>query len=279
MSEQNPERTTLTINWAQIAGGALAAVTSAFLLAGLKSLGSYGTLVGAALGSVIASTAAAIYGYTLNRSRERLAEATRRARDRRTGPSPVPPAQDEHPDNAAPPLEDEGDPAPVPAPVPLPRKRFRPVHAVILGAVAFVLSVGGIFAWEQLSGESVAAVRQGSTSTVNPGIVGNEITSTPTTPTPTATATDSPTSTETGTGTPTEDPTGSATATDDPTSTSTATSTPSTSRSSSSSSSSSSATSGSTAQEDDALGTSTADSSDAALVEPTGTPTTAPDAG
>ncbi|NIZ92724.1 hypothetical protein F1544_17180, partial [Kineosporiaceae bacterium B12] len=96
MSEQTSPRTTLTINWIGIAGGALAAVTSAVALAGLKSLGSYGPLVGAAVGSVLASTAAAIYNWSLTRSRERIAEAARRARERRApnhpgGPEATPP--------------------------------------------------------------------------------------------------------------------------------------------------------------------------------------------
>ncbi len=131
MSEQTPPtRTTLTINWLQIAGGAGAAVTSAVLLAGLKSLGTYGTLVGAALGSVIASTAAAVYGHYLGASRDRVLEAARKARERRTGP--VPPAQDEHPDRADPPVE-EGQPVPTPgSPTPEPprRKGFRARNAV-----------------------------------------------------------------------------------------------------------------------------------------------------
>ncbi|PRY11721.1 hypothetical protein [Kineococcus rhizosphaerae] len=226
MSEQTPQRTTLTINWLQIAGGAGAAVTSAVLLAGLKSFGAYGTLVGAALGSVIASTAAAIYGFTLNRSREHLAEVARRARDRRTGP--VPPAQDEHPDRTEPPVVDEaGAPGPGPAPTPGPprRKRFRARHAVLLGVVAFVLSVGGIFVFESVSGKSVAAERQGDTATTSSTILGTTVTSTPSTPTPTPTGTPTDTATETATSTATDSPTGTATgtATEDPTSTATAT--------------------------------------------------------
>jgi hypothetical protein len=78
MSEQTPQRTTLTINWIGIAGGALAAVTSAVALAGLRSLGTYGPLLGAAIGSVLASTAAAVYNWSLQRSRERIAEAAPR---------------------------------------------------------------------------------------------------------------------------------------------------------------------------------------------------------
>ena len=238
MSEQTPERTRLTINWLQIAGGALAAVTSAFVLAGLKSLGPFGTLLGAAVGSVAASVAAAIYNHYLTVSSQRLADAARRARERRHDPSPVPAPQDEHPERTDPPVP-AGDPdettqlPPVPAgedePVPPRRRRIRPGHVVLLGVLAFVISVGGIFGYEQLSGRSVAAERQGDAqSTEQRSILGTTIPPATTTaePTGTATATDGATETE-----PSGDASATATATEPstdeptPTATSTATST------------------------------------------------------
>jgi hypothetical protein len=282
MSEQTPQKTTLTINWLQIAGGAGAAVTSAVLLAGLKSLGTYGTLVGAAMGSIIASTAAAVYGHYLNASKDRVVDVARRARDRRTGTvPPVPAPQDDHPEPADPPVPDEGadEGTPTPGPPEPPRrKRFRPVHAVVVGVAAFVLAVGGIFVWEQVSGESVAATRQNSTATVNKGVFGNEVTSSATTtPTETATPTDTATSTETGTSTETSTETSTATdsATAESTETATDTATSTSTRTSTSTSTAQQSESGS---EDDAASTptSSADSSDAALSEPTGTATTAP---
>ncbi|WP_432574146.1 hypothetical protein [Kineococcus sp. SYSU DK005] len=233
MSEQTPERTRLTINWLQIAGGALAAVTSAFVLAGLKSLGPFGTLLGAAVGSVAASTAAAIYNHYLTVSSQRLADAARRARERRHDPSPVPAPQDEHPERTDPPVPAGGDETaqlpPVPAgedeAVPPRRRRIRPGHVVLLGVLAFVISVGAIFGYEQLSGRSVAAERQGSAqSTDQRSILGTTIPPAATTaePTDSATATDGATATE---------PSGDASATatessaDEPTSTATSSAT------------------------------------------------------
>ncbi|MGI4894372.1 MAG: hypothetical protein ACRYF3_04580 [Janthinobacterium lividum] len=276
MSEQTPPRTTLTINWLQIAGGALAAVTSAVLLAGLKSLGTYGTLVGAALGSVAASTAAAIYSHYLNASRERLAEAARKARERRHGPGPIPP--DDQPD---PPVVEERDdlPSPRPAPDPLPRRRFRGRHAVLLGIVAFLVSVGGIAGYEVVTGTSVTAEVQGSSSSdgVETGIVGQQVTPTPsstqpTTPTETSTTTTSTASvttspSETATETATETGTGSPTSSAQPTSSSTK------SASSSSSASSRSSASSAPSATTESGTSSTSAASDGALATPTGDPT------
>ena len=58
------------INWIQVLAGALAAVSSAVLL---STLGVAGTMIGAALGSVIASVASAWYGRGLDASRQQVA--------------------------------------------------------------------------------------------------------------------------------------------------------------------------------------------------------------
>jgi hypothetical protein len=58
------------INWIQVIAGALAAVSSAVLL---STLGVAGTVIGAALGSVIASVASAWYGRGLDVSRQQVA--------------------------------------------------------------------------------------------------------------------------------------------------------------------------------------------------------------
>ncbi|MCI2239271.1 hypothetical protein MO973_32570 [Paenibacillus sp. TRM 82003] len=228
MSEQNPERTRLKINWVQIAGGALAAATSAVLLAGLRSLGPLSTLLGAAVGSIAASTAAAVYNHYLTTSQERLAEAARRARERRQDPSPVPAPQDEHPERADAPPGGAGDPAPVPAPAPelvpapVTARRFGARHAVLLGVLAFVISVGGIAVYEHVGGRSVAAQRQDVEEEVTTGVLGGSLTQAPRTPapadtptgpaaSPTGTASTSPTATPTATASATRSPDASAT--------------------------------------------------------------------
>ncbi|MDN7122759.1 hypothetical protein INN71_15320 [Nocardioides sp. ChNu-153] len=59
----------LDLDWVKLVAGALAAVSSAFLL---STLGAVGTLLGAALGSVIASVSASLYSASLERSRQKV---------------------------------------------------------------------------------------------------------------------------------------------------------------------------------------------------------------
>ena len=69
----------LGIDWLKTIAGALAAVSSAVLL---STLGAAGTIIGAALGSVVVTVGGALYGQGLARSRARLAQvpiAPRRA--------------------------------------------------------------------------------------------------------------------------------------------------------------------------------------------------------
>ncbi|GAA2155602.1 hypothetical protein GCM10009844_42940 [Nocardioides koreensis] len=61
----------LGIDWLKTIAGALAAVSSAVLL---STLGAAGTIIGAALGSVVVTVGGALYGQGLARSRERLAQ-------------------------------------------------------------------------------------------------------------------------------------------------------------------------------------------------------------
>ncbi|MDT9593978.1 hypothetical protein RDV89_12925 [Nocardioides zeae] len=68
MSEEKPR---VELDWVKLVAGALAAVSSAFLL---SRLGAVGTLVGAALGSVIASVTTSVYTTSLERSRQKVLE-------------------------------------------------------------------------------------------------------------------------------------------------------------------------------------------------------------
>ena len=58
------------VSWMQVAGAALAAVSSAVLL---STLGVAGTVIGAALGSVVATLGTAVYTRTLDASRQQVA--------------------------------------------------------------------------------------------------------------------------------------------------------------------------------------------------------------
>jgi hypothetical protein len=62
----------LDLNWAQAGGSALAALSSAVLL---STLGATGTMVGAAVGSVVVTVGGTIYSHYLSLSRERMAAA------------------------------------------------------------------------------------------------------------------------------------------------------------------------------------------------------------
>ena len=72
MSERTDEPRRLEINWIQAAGGALAAVSSAVLL---STVGVAGTIIGAAIGSVIVTVGNSVYPYYLAASKERVAAA------------------------------------------------------------------------------------------------------------------------------------------------------------------------------------------------------------
>ena len=70
MTDDTPPK--LEIDWLKTTGGALAAVSSAVLL---STLGAAGTIIGAALGSVVATVGGALYSQGLVRSRHRLVQA------------------------------------------------------------------------------------------------------------------------------------------------------------------------------------------------------------
>ncbi|PPK98702.1 hypothetical protein CLV92_101402 [Kineococcus xinjiangensis] len=139
-----PAPATLTLNWVQIVGGALAAVTAAVLLSTLRSLGWVGTLLGAGIGSLAASVGTAVYAHYLARSRQRLVEAARRARRGSGGP---PDAEAEAVLREA--LRQERAVAP------------RGSRALRYGAVpavgAFLLAVAVIAGFEFATGQSLAA--------------------------------------------------------------------------------------------------------------------------
>ena len=69
MTPDTPRK--LEIDWLRTAGGAFAAVSSAVLL---STLGAAGTIVGAALGSVVVTVGGALYSQGLARSHQRLAQ-------------------------------------------------------------------------------------------------------------------------------------------------------------------------------------------------------------
>ena len=79
MTEEQPER--VEISWVQVSASALAAVSSAVLL---STVGVAGTLIGAAVGSVVATVGNAVYAHYLSVSRARVAAAQAAALERVT---------------------------------------------------------------------------------------------------------------------------------------------------------------------------------------------------
>lgn len=71
------EKDRVEINWVQVAGSVLAAMSSAVLL---STVGVAGTIIGAAIGSMFATAGSAIYQHYLRVSRARVAQAQALAR-------------------------------------------------------------------------------------------------------------------------------------------------------------------------------------------------------
>jgi hypothetical protein len=167
------------VEWTRVAGGALAAVSSAVLL---STLGAVGTIAGAALGSVIVSVSTSLYARGLNRSRQRMALAQEvalrrvgvaqaevlRAR-RRTGEG-VTEAHleraDQHLDHARDRLE--ADPEPDPEPL---RERIGPLlrslpwkRVALVAGLMFVIAIALVSGFELIAGRPVSSYTGGTSS-------------------------------------------------------------------------------------------------------------------
>jgi len=173
MTPDAPQK--LEIDWLKTAGGAFAAVSSAFLL---STLGAAGTIIGAALGSVIVTVGGALYSQGLARSHQRLAqvqsvamrkvgvaqaEVRRAARQSGDGePVDAKLAQaEERLDDAKDDISSLADEPPGPGwrerLVVLPWKRIS-----LVAAGLFVAAVLVITAFELLAGQSVSSITGGS---------------------------------------------------------------------------------------------------------------------
>lgn len=148
--EETTERRGTGIDWPATFAGAGAAVTVALLL---STLGAAGTLIGAALGSVVATISAALYKQGIESSRRRVAEVQAAALEREAARA------HRHRESR----EVGTDEVPVP-PVPagnrwaaLPWKRL-----AALAAVVFLIAVAVISAIELVAGRSVSNITGGT---------------------------------------------------------------------------------------------------------------------
>ena len=173
MTQDTPQK--LEIDWLKTTGGAFAAVSSAFLL---STLGAAGTIIGAALGSVIVTVGGALYSQGLARSQQRLAQvqtaamrkvgvaqAEVRRANRRQGDEGAVDAHLTHADQQLADVQDNLDLSADEPPDPGWRERLAQLRwkrislsAVGLFAAAFLI----ITAIELTAGESVASITGGS---------------------------------------------------------------------------------------------------------------------
>ena len=173
MTQDTPQK--LEIDWLKTTGGAFAAVSSAFLL---STLGAAGTIIGAALGSVIVTVGGALYSQGLARSQQRLAQVQTVARrkvgvaqaevrraTRRQGDDEAVDAHLAHAEERLADVQDDLDPAAEEPTSPGWRERL-----VQLPWKRISLSAAGVFAAafliittiELTAGESVASITGGS---------------------------------------------------------------------------------------------------------------------
>jgi hypothetical protein len=193
----------------QVIAGAAAASSAAFLA---SYLGVTGTVIGAALASVVATVGTQMYSSSLHRS----SAAVRRTATQFGGrPGYVEPTTTDR---------GPGETMVLPAPVRIAPEpgRGRPWARIVMTAAAVLaVTLGSITAVEAVAGKPLAALLGHSSATgTSLGAFGGRTTSTTSTPVPTTATVRSPEPTATPTAQPTATPTAQ------PTATSTATATP-----------------------------------------------------
>ncbi|MFE3110424.1 hypothetical protein ACFXKJ_07350 [Kitasatospora indigofera] len=150
----------IDLSMAQVAASALATMVGALLA---SELGVAGTVIGAAVVSVAATTSTAVFHHIFRRTGDQL----RVAADRGTGAGAVPPPPPPPPSSAAGPPAGPGEPAPssdwnsskvLRA---RPRRSWR--SALVLPGLVFLLAMVPIVAFELVTGQPVSATVQGGT--------------------------------------------------------------------------------------------------------------------
>ena len=171
--EQPPELKTkrLDMSGTQLVGGALAAMTAAVIGA---QLGVAGTVLGAAIGSVVAGTAGSLYTASLKHTKTKIASAF----VGRVGTTPVQITSASNASTAVdgwpavtPPMAAAAPPSPDPVATsaeidqagrPAPRWPWKPI--LISTAAVFLLAIAGITVFELITGQSLSG-GQGTTIT------------------------------------------------------------------------------------------------------------------
>lgn len=206
MSEDDKPK--VDVNVVQVLGSALAAVSSAVLL---STVGVAGTLIGAAAGSVIATVGGAIYSYSLDVSKRRVAAAAQlaaaarlrrvEAPTQRLATEELPEAEAPVEEPAAPGSPDEGSGWRAA----LANLNWKRVALVTLGV--FLAAMAVIVAFELVAGRPVSTFTGGTDSNRSGTTLGgsSEPTTTPT-PSPTPSSSEAPSESVAPTETPGESP-------------------------------------------------------------------------
>lgn len=154
----------IDLNLTQVAAAALAAITAAVLG---STIGVAGTILGAALASIVTTVSSTMYRYSLERSRERVAQRLLTAR---TSPLPI----RSEPIQSDPTQSGTGDPevtrttaTPVPA---RPHWMLRWTAMAVGSVAAFVLAMMVITGFESATGQALSG---GGSPTV-PSVFGGE---------------------------------------------------------------------------------------------------------
>jgi hypothetical protein len=173
MTEDAPEK--LQIDWTRAIAGALAAVASAVLL---STLGAAGTIIGAAIGSLVVTVGSAMFTRGISTSKTKLTKAQKGAAAKigiaqaevlRAARAEGADAHDSHLDHADERLaqaREELDEAIVATPISW-RDRFTGLpwkHIGLTALALFVASLVVITAFELLAGRSVSSITGGSDS-------------------------------------------------------------------------------------------------------------------
>lgn len=200
---ESPEkRPGVRVDWLRTIAGALAAVSSAVLL---STLGAAGTLVGAALGSVIVSLTSNFYSHGLDRGRSRIVNRTFVLREGKLVETQVRP--DRSPEDASIGIEQESGPGRRSRLTALPWLRVALVAAGFFVIAAVVITGFELIAGRPLSDYTGGSDNHSGTSWTridDPGS-GRSVRPSPT-PTPTPTLGSSPSSAPTPSPTPGQTP-------------------------------------------------------------------------
>ena len=176
MTDYPDEPEKVQIDWIRALAGVLAAVASAVLL---STLGAAGTIIGAAIGSLVVTVGSAMFTQALSTSKRTLTSRQKGAAEKvgiaqaevlRAARSDDPAAQDSHLDHAGERLAearevlDEADAAPSPVPWRERLSRLPWKHIGLTTLALFAVSLVVITAFELAAGESVSSITSGSDS-------------------------------------------------------------------------------------------------------------------